>query len=213
MKKYIFLIIISFISLTYFVSASNNLPLIGKVIVIDPGHGYKDPGTVFNDVYEKDLNLIISLKLRNVLEKNGATVLMTRDGDYDLSSPNAMFRKKSDFDNRIKLINNSNADLYLSIHQNFLDDSSYFGPQVFYKIEDISLAKIMQKYLNEGSFSNRDIKLIPSDTYMYKKLKLKGLLIECGFLSNKVDRENLLKEDYQDKITKTITNALIDYFT
>ena len=114
-------------------SVSASLPLTGKMIVIDVGHGGVDAGTSFGNILEKDLNLAIALKLQNTLSKNGASVLMTRDGDYDLSSPNASRRKKSDFDNRIKLINDINPKLVISIHQNYYKDSKYKGTQIFYK--------------------------------------------------------------------------------
>lgn len=114
-----------------FFKANALLPLSGKIIIVDPGHGGKDPGTVSNDIYESDINLKISKYLEYYLTINGASVILTRNGNYDLSSPNIYNRKRSDFDNRIKIINHSNADLYLSIHLNYLSDSSYYGPQVF----------------------------------------------------------------------------------
>ena len=121
------------------------------LFVLDAGHGGKDPGTISGSIYEKDINLQIVFYLKEELERLGARVILTRDGDYDLATPNAHRRKKSDFDHRISLINNSKADYYLSIHLNYLDDSSYYGPQVFYstvndKNKDIALK--LQKELN-----------------------------------------------------------------
>lgn len=191
------------------------LPLSGKIIVIDPGHGGKDPGTVSGNVYESHINLKISKYLEYYLSKNGASVILTRNGNYDLSSPNIYNRKRSDFDNRIKLINNSNADLYLSIHLNYLSDSSYYGPQVFYndKNEDNKIiADTIQKYLNEQIKTNREIKKIPSRTYMYSKLKPDGVLIECGFLSNYNEKMKLKTNKYQEKIAQYITEAIIKYY-
>ena len=216
MKKYYIGILLIFCLLIIFINktnAKNILPLKNKTIIIDPGHGYLDPGTISGNIYEKDINLKISLKLRNELIRVGANVLMTRDGDYDLSSPKAMYRKKSDFDNRISLINNSNSDLYLSIHLNYLNNKTYYGPQVFYKNEDKKLANIMQKSLNKKTNSNREIKIIPNDTYMYKRLKISGLLIECGFLSNNNEKNKLIKDDYQNSIAIAIRDGLISYFT
>ena len=115
MKKYIHYSLIIFIISIFLLSSvfgKDNLFLVGRIIVIAPGHGFLDPGTSYENIYEKDINLNISLYLKEKLESNGATVYMTRDGDYDLSTPNAIYRKKSDFDNRINLINNSNADIY-----------------------------------------------------------------------------------------------------
>lgn len=216
MKKKIKLLIIAILLLSaLFINTkvSALMPLNGIIIVIDPGHGGKDPGTINNKVYEKDINLAISKALEIELSKVGATVILTRDDDYDLSEPNARWRKKSDFDNRIKLINNSKASLYLSIHLNYLTNKSYYGPQVFYNNEENqNIATIIQNTLNSSLNSNRSIKKIPSKTYMYDKLNIPGVLIECGFLSNNNELENLIKEDYQQKIASLIKEAIIKYF-
>ena len=216
MKKYIHYSLIIFIISIFLLSSvfgKDSLFLVGRIIVIDPGHGFLDPGTSYENIYEKDINLNISLYLKEKLESNGATVYMTRDGDYDLSTPNAIYRKKSDFDNRINLINNSNADIYLSIHLNYLSDFKYYGPQVFYNGKNIYFANIMQDVLNKGLNSNRKIKNIPKDTYMYSKLKVNGLLIECGFLSNYEDRQKLITNEYQKKVANLISNGVIKYFS
>lgn len=216
MKKYIHYSLIIFIISIFLLSSvfgKDSLFLVGRIIVIDPGHGFLDPGTSYENIYEKDINLNISLYLKEKLESNGATVYMTRDGDYDLSTPNAIYRKKSDFDNRINLINNSKADIYLSIHLNYLSDFKYYGPQVFYNGKNIYFANIMQDVLNKGLNSNRKIKNIPKDTYMYSKLKVNGLLIECGFLSNYEDRQKLITNEYQKKVANLISNGVIKYFS
>lgn len=189
------------------------MPLSGKIIIIDPGHGGKDPGTISDTIYEKDINLAISKALEIELAKAGATIILTRDDDYDLAEPNARWRKKSDFDNRINLINNSNADLYLSIHLNYLTNNIYYGPQVFYdKEENKNLASIIQEILNTNLNTDREIKKIPNETYMYDKLNIKGVLIECGFLSNTEEKSKLLTEEYQQEIASLIKDAIIKYF-
>ncbi|MBE6160937.1 MAG: N-acetylmuramoyl-L-alanine amidase CwlD [Firmicutes bacterium] len=218
MKKYYFKNLFAFIILFFvfaYLKVEASLPLSGKIIVIDVGHGGKDPGTVSNTVYESNINLNISKYLEYYLSINGATVILTRSGDYDLSSPNIRNRKRSDFDNRIKIINNSNANLYLSIHLNYLDDSSYYGPQVFYNNNQKNnqlIAKTIQEYLNSKIQTNRSIKKIPTTTYMYSKLKPEGVLIECGFLSNYKEKNKLVKEEYQEKIAKYIAEAIICYY-
>ncbi len=189
-----------------------NYKLAGKVIVIDVGHGGKDKGTMVNGIYESDLNLEISLKLRNELIKQGVSVILTRDGDYDLSSPNISRRKKNDFDNRIKLINESKADLYLSIHINYLSDTKYYGGQVFYTEGNEKLAKVMQKSFVNNLNSPREEKKLQDSIYMFKQLKIPGVLIECGFLSNKNERYLLRDDKYQDKIVDTIIKGLINYY-
>ena len=216
MKKYIHYSLIIFIISIFLLSSvfgKDNLFLVGRIIVIDPGHGFLDPGTSYENIYEKDINLNISLYLKEQLESYGATVYMTRDGDYDLSTPNAIYRKKSDFDNRINLINNSKADIYLSIHLNYLSDFKYYGPQVFYNGKNIYFANIMQDVLNKGLNSNRKIKTIPKDTYMYPKLKVNGLLIECGFLSNYEERQKLITIEYQKKVADLISKGVVKYFS
>ncbi len=214
MKKNFYVIFIFFISvlILYSLKVEAILPLTGKTIIIDPGHGFKDPGTSYGKIYEKDINLNIGLYLQNELGALGATVLMTRDGDYDLSKPNANYRKKSDFDNRIKMINDSNADLYISIHLNYLSDASYYGPQVFYDKENEKLALTIQKIMNDKLKGDREIKKIPSDTYMYSKLNIPGVLIECGFLSNGNERNKLIKKEYQQEVAKSIKEGILKYF-
>ncbi len=215
MKRYSYIILLAFCLFLIILNIDNvnaSLPLSGKLIFIDPGHGGVDPGTLSGSVLEKDLNLEISLFLEEELAKLGASVLLTRRGDYDLSSPNTTWRKKSDFDNRINLINESMSDLYLSIHMNFLNNSSYSGPQVFYDKNNLELAEIIQKVLNEELQSKRDVKKIPDTTYMYNKLEVSGVLIECGFLSNESEKNKLINVDYQKKIANLIALAISEYY-
>ena len=210
MKKFIVLIFLLLaVSLTQVFAM---LPLSGKLIVIDVGHGGKDSGTSYQNILEKDLNLEIAFKLRDELIKNGADVIMTREGDYDLSSADASRRKKSDFDNRIKLINDSKADLYLSIHINYLEDSSYSGAQIFYEGDNNKqLATFLQEQLNTISYP-RSVKPMPN-IYMYQYLKIPGVLVECGFISNANERKRLQDSNYQKQLALALTNGIINYFT
>jgi N-acetylmuramoyl-L-alanine amidase len=208
-KTTIFIILCLFLFIT---NVKASLPLSGKLIIIDPGHGGTDAGTSYQNVLEKDLNLSISQKLEKLLIKNGASVILTRTGDYDLSSPDAERRKKSDFDNRIALINNSHANMYLSLHINYLINPNYAGPQVFYyHQENQKIAQKVQDKLNEMGV-NREIKPMPN-VYMYQHLKVPGVLIECGFLSNYQERSNLQSASYQETLAQKITAGIIDYWT
>ena len=209
MKKLFILSLCFLLSLTC-VRAS--LPLTGKIIILDIGHGGDDPGTSYQNILEKDLNLAIGLELEKELSRNGASVILTREGDYDLSSPNAHRRKKSDFDNRIDLINKSKANVYLSIHINYLEDTSYYGGQIFYYGEENKkLAEFLQSEFNTISYP-RSIKPMPN-IYMYRRLKIPGVLVECGFISNKEEREKLITPAYQKEIAKVLTQGLVNYFT
>lgn len=218
MKKYAFLFSLLFIlliSLAARFQPTNSFPLFGKFIILDPGHGGLDPGSLYKEEYEKDYNLDFSLTLKNELENLGATVILTRSGDYDLSSPNASRRKRSDFENRIKLINEDNPDIYISLHMNSLASSKYYGSQVFYSkinAKNEKLAEILQKNLNTFFKLDRDYKKISDDKYMFKRIDPPGVLIEYGFISSSRDRTNLKTEKYRKDLSKVICAAIIEYF-
>jgi len=209
MKKIIIITIIILNLLIYIptIAQSKKLTLNDMTIVIDPGHGGKDVGTAFKDIYEKDINLSISLYLKEELESFGANVVMTRIGDYDLSTPNASRRKKSDFDNRIKIANENKSNLVISIHQNYYKDSKYKGTQIFYKGSEY-LADYLQKNINK----DRKVKEISNSLYMYNKIKSDVLLIECGFLSNSSDRNKLTNKTYQKEYSKILSKYIVEYF-
>ena len=218
MKKFysIFLFII-FICTFSFVGANvkkSDFRLLGKVIYLDAGHGGPDPGTIYKNIYEKDINLEICKKLQTILEDEGAIVYLTRYGDYDLSKSYTGSRKKSDLNNRAKIINDSKADLYISIHLNSISSSTWRGAQVFY--DDVNeknqdLALIMQEQLKTDLKTTRKVKEI-STMLMNRKITIPGLLIEVGFLSNPNDRYLLQKPSYQQKLVESIKNGIIKYF-
>ena len=218
MKKNIYLglliILILSISIVKATVVKSNLNLIGKVIYIDPGHGGLDPGTIYKNIYEKDINLSISKKLKDLLEKEGAIVYLTRYGDYDLAANNVYERKKSDLNNRAKIINKSKADLYISIHLNSIKSSTWYGAQVFY--DDVNsnnkkIALLMQKTLKKELKTNREVKEI-NNMLMNRKITIPGILIEVGFLSNPNERYLLQKSDYQYKLCETIKKGIMKYF-
>ncbi|MCI8778319.1 MAG: N-acetylmuramoyl-L-alanine amidase CwlD [Bacilli bacterium] len=197
-----------------FVSAEeNNLPLLGHIIYIDPGHGGLDPGAIYMNIKEAPINLEISEKLEEALTKKGAIVYMTRYGDYDLSLPNASNHKRSDLNQRIKLINESNCSLFLSIHLNADISESWYGAQVFYddiNSENAILAEFLQNEFSKSLKSKRKIKEI-SDLYLYRKVEKPGVLVEVGFLSNANERYLLRQDSYQEKLVDTIVTGVINY--
>lgn len=208
-------LLIGIIGFNYAYADNNALPLLGKIIYIDPGHGGLDPGTVYKDIYEKDINLSISKKIEDSLTRQGAVVYMTRYGDYDLSANNTINRKRSDLSRRSNIINKSNCDLYLSIHLNAETSSTWSGGQIFYddkneKNKDI--AELFQKLFKEELNSSRKYKKV-SDLYLQKRVKVPGVLIEVGFLSNPHDRYLLKKKSYQSKVADVITRGVIEHFS
>ena len=100
--------------------------------------------------------------------------------------------------------------MYLSIHINNLSDTTYQGAQVFYLKDNLKLAQTLQKELNRLTYP-RAIKKMP-DVYMYKKLKIPGVLIECGFISNASERNKLQDINYQEELSKTITQGVINFY-
>ena len=197
-----------------FVEAQENtLSLLGHVIYVDAGHGGLDPGAMYKNIKEAPINLEISKKLEEALTKKGAIVYMTRTDDNDLSIPNASNHKRSDLNQRIKLINESNCSLYLSIHLNADVSESWSGAQVFYddvNAENKILAQFLQAEFSTSLKSKRKIKEI-SNLYLYRKVTRPGVLVEVGFLSNANERYLLRQDSYQQKIVDTIVSGVIKY--
>lgn len=208
------LLLFFFFLFSFGIVRATTLPLLGKVIYIDPGHGGKDPGAISGGINESIINLEIGFKLQEILEKNGAIVYMTRYGDYDLSSNNALLRKRSDLSRRANIINESKADIYISIHLNADISSTWKGAQVFYSdvnIENEKLAKILQEQFTSDLKTNRKYKKI-NDHYMYKRINVKGVLAEVGFLTNPNERYLLQQQSYQYEIAKSISKGIIKYY-
>ena len=126
-----------------------------KVVVLDSGHGGDDPGKIgANGVKEKDINLAIARLLKKKLEKQGILVVMTREGEDDLSDPGAVNAKVQDLQRRVQLIHKKKPDCVISIHQNSYPDAAVKGAQVFYYTdskEGEKLALCMQAALVAGA--------------------------------------------------------------
>lgn len=210
----LFLFIMGICSMSFVSADTNELPLFGRVIYIDAGHGGVDPGAMYKDIKEKDLNLNISKILEEKLTKLGAVVYLTRYDDYDLSVTNTVNRKRSDLSRRGNIINRSGCDLFVSIHLNAESTGIWRGAQVFYNNENESneeFAKILQKNFKKRLHSNREYKL-SNDLYLQKRIDRPGVLIEVGFLSNASDRYLLKQETYQNKVANVIADSMIEYF-
>lgn len=217
MNKYKTLIIVMFFLCIFCFSRVNavvkDYTLLGKTIYLDAGHGGKDSGAISSTIIEKDMNLILTNLLAKELTSKGAYVLLTRDGDYDLSE-STKNRKRNDLYNRAKLINESNCDLYISIHLNSSTQPSWNGLQIFYTSvnkKNKLIASIITETLKENMSNIKDIKE-ENNYYMYPKIKVKGVLIEAGFISNPNDNYKLRQEDYQNKLIKNIVKGIENYF-
>ena len=197
-----------------------SLPASGKTIVIDAGHGVPDEGAQSsNGTTEAETNLKIALKLQNLLEQSGCTVILTRSDEnaiYDIDSKTLKQKKISDIKNRVKIGNESSADIFVSIHLNKIPQSQYDGWQTFYKEgsqDGAKLAKSIQENLNKTiqKENNRIAKTIDK-VYIIKHVEIPITIVECGFLSNPEEEKKLLQDDYQNKLAWGIYNGIIDYF-
>ena len=187
--------------------------LIGKIFYIDPGHGGRDSGAISNTFLEKDMNLLLSQKLAQSLTSKGAVVYLTRDGDYDLSN-STINKKRNDLYNRVKLINNSKCDMYISIHLNASTSKKWNGIQIFYSNvlkENKVIAEAITNTMKENMNNIRDVKK-ENGYYMYSKLKVPGILVEAGFISNSNDNYKIRQADYQDILISNITLGIENYF-
>lgn len=196
-----------------------SLPLSGQIILIDPGHGYPDPGAGPKDAIEKDIALSVSLKMKDYLQEQGALVVMTRETDTDLADPGLKGyskRKAQDLKRRVEMINDPQVDFFLSIHLNAIPEPQWRGAQVFYAphyLENKRAAKFIQAELRRN-LENTDREAKPmTSTYMLKYAKKPGVLVEIGFLSNPEERENLKSDKYQEQVAASIYNGILRYYS
>lgn len=184
-------------------------------IIIDPGHGGKDPGKVgTTGSLEKDINLKIALYLKEILENQDMKVILTRETDTDLSTTTS-HRKISDMKERLSLIQESNADLMVSIHQNSYTSPEVYGAQCFYhtdSTEGEQLASIIQNQIITSTKQTK-IRNIKSndDYYLLKHSPLPTVIVECGFLSNPKEEQQLLTDEYQRNMAWAIHLGILQY--
>ncbi len=196
------------------------LPVSNKIIVLDAGHGTPDEGaTSTNGTSEAQINLNITLKLQKLLESSGATVILTRYDEnaiYELDSKTITQKKVSDIKNRVKIGNESSADIFVSIHLNKIPEKQYYGWQTFYKEgneNSKNLATSIQNNLNSTiNTPNNRVPLILNNIYIMKHIEIPIALVECGFLSNDNEESLLITDEYQDKLAWGIYNGIMDYF-
>ena len=189
------------------------------VIVIDAGHGGEDGGASANGLLEKDINLSISLKLRDMLTVSGYKVVMTRDSDisvYDSSSGTTRQRKVSDLKNRVEVINGSKNNILVSIHQNKFEQSQYFGTQMFYSKNNPKSAVLAEELRKSVTGflqpdNKRELKQADSNIYILDKAEVPAVIVECGFLSNEEEAKKLADDSYQQKMAFSIYSGIMGY--
>ena len=233
-KKQISMILcLLFISFSFYLATENTvnrsfdikqvsaLPVDNKVVIIDAGHGRRRRTVllVLLGINEADLNLKIALKLQNLLEQSGTTVILTRSDDtsiYELDKKSLSQKKVSDIKNRVKIGNESEADIFVSIHMNKIPQTQYDGWQTFYSIKSEKgklLSECIQNSLN-NTIARKNTRLAKSinNIYIVDHVEIPLTIVECGFLSNPEELSLLIQDDYQDQLAFGIYTGIIDYF-
>lgn len=228
-KRILFILGMVFISVfVYFFNFGFNnktiqtvsLPVSNKVVVLDAGHGGEDAGaSSLNGTTEADTNLKIVLKVQNLLEQSGCTVILTRHDEnaiYDIDAKTLREKKVSDIKNRVKIGNSSSANIFVSVHLNKIPQSQYYGWQTFYKNgneDSKKLATCLQNNLNEAiQKENKRVPLKIDNIFIMKNVEIPTSIVECGFLSNPEEEKQLLEDDYQNRIAWGIYNGILSYF-
>ncbi|MCL2062686.1 MAG: N-acetylmuramoyl-L-alanine amidase [Firmicutes bacterium] len=188
----------------------------GRTVVVDAGHGGRDGGVSgkTTGVKESDINLAIAKSLRHFLERNGYTVIMTRQNSDGLYGMNTQNRKLKDMEARRKIIEDAKPDIVVSIHQNAFPSPTVKGPQVFYapnSEQGKTAAQTMQNVLNASLGAARTPKT--GDFFILQCSSYPSLLVECGFLSNPEEERLLITAAYQEKAAYAIYSGIHNILT
>ncbi|MBQ5641031.1 MAG: N-acetylmuramoyl-L-alanine amidase, partial [Ruminococcus sp.] len=187
-------------------------------VLIDPGHGGEDGGAVSGDVLEKHINLAVSHDVADLLRLCGYTVSMTRDTDDALTNEGEDVRKRkyNDMKMRLDLYNATPDNVVVSIHQNKFDVAASHGAQVFYSPNHPNsavLAEALRKSVT-GMLqpdNTRTCKTAGKEIFLLKNARVPAVIVECGFISNRQERELLVTDDYQKQLALAIAAGLMNY--
>ena len=203
------------------ISSENKLTTKNPTIIIDAGHGGFDGGASTDDgVSEKGINLDIALYLKEYLNLFGFNVVMTRETDTSTESEGLTTirsKKSSDLHNRMALMEKTDNSIFVSIHQNHFSSAKYKGAQVFYSPELSEQSSLLAENIQESIVyylqrdNKRQIKPCGTSVYLIYKAVKPAVLVECGFLSNEEDSENLQNEIYQRKMALCIAIGILNY--
>ena len=189
------------------------------MIVIDAGHGGEDGGAEVDGVLEKDINLSIARKLSDILRLCGCRVTEIRNEDmavYDSDAKTLREKKVSDLKRRVEIVNGSENNILVSIHQNKFDNSAYSGAQIFYSSNDEN-SRILAEDIRTAVVSllqndnTRELKPAGSDIYLLDNAAVPALIVECGFLSNDEERAKLMDDGYQSEMAYSIAMGVMEY--
>ncbi|MDP4120185.1 MAG: N-acetylmuramoyl-L-alanine amidase [Bacillota bacterium] len=199
--------------------STNSAAMAKHTIVIDAGHGGEDGGADANGILEKDINLDISLKLRDLLKLSGFNVVMVRDTDksiYDASAKTVREKKVSDLQNRLKIFNSSEDNIVVSIHQNKFPQTQYFGAQIFYSPNNPQSKTLAQNIKNTivtmtQPDNKRELKKADKSIFLLWNAKSTSVIVECGFISNQKEASLLNQDSYRKNIAFSIYCGIVNY--
>ncbi len=193
-----------------------------KTVILDAGHGGEDPGAVsdYSGLKEKDVNLNIIMQLKSMMEKDNYKVILTRDSDrlvYTTESNNIIQKRKEDLTRRKGIMDDSGADLVVSVHLNKFPQAQYHGAQVFFPPKSDSSKKLADEIQNAIRLNvdnaNDRVALVKKDPIIIlKNLKTTTVVVECGFLSNADEEKKLATEEYQNKLASAIKLGVDSYY-
>ena len=187
-----------------------------RTVVLDSGHGGFDPGKESSDgILEKHINLAIAEQLKELLEKEGIRVVMTRTDDNGLYTESDSNKKIADMKKRCAIIDAAKADIVVSIHQNSYQSPEVKGAQVFYYSESKEgkkLAEVLQKSLIENADpENHRMAKANTSYYILKNTSAPTVIVECGFLSNPEEERLLNTAQYQEKLVDALQKGICEY--
>ena len=192
-----------------------------KGVVIDAGHGGEDGGAVSNTgVIEKDINLSIALKTNDILSLLGFKTHLIRATDtliYDSDSTTLRQKKNSDLRNRLNVMSQYKNCIFVSIHQNKYEDSKIWGAQTFYSPND-EQSPILAEFVQSSILAliqptnKRVIKKTGTSIYVLFNATKPAIMVECGFISNRNELNNLLNNKYQNQMSFSISNGILNYY-
>ena len=170
-------------------------------IILDAGHGGNDSGTIEQSAVEKDINLSIVLKMKQLLESKNIRVILTRDKDTYM-----------ELEDRTQVTRDQEADLFLSIHCNYYeDDSSIRGLECYYSEDSAEgryyAEKLIENLAEKGTILSRNAK--PAEYHVLKNASIPSVLVETGYLSNSKDRKDLASQEYQDKLAAELVEGIL----
>ena len=199
-----------------FAVISANVPSTKFTIVIDAGHGGKDGGAVgkVTGITENELNLQYAETLKEICENMGIKVVMTRSDLNGLYSPLASNKKKSDMQKRQEIIEQSGADLVVSVHMNAFPLSSSRGAQVFYGLDN-DLGLVLAEKIQQSLHISIDYaKAVPKegDFFILNCTSLPGALIEFGFLSNAEEESLLVSQEYKYEMCLAVAHGILEFY-